>query len=487
MDGYIQGSAEQQKRILMAGGMAGGDENIYLHPGLYENVFQRKKYRDTARILTHEYAHRFQQTDLGIWDGVFLHSNTLLLRGGVSDRNVITRSLKKAYQSAVQGLQEYLAYRHHKNKYLSIRNYFTSETEVQARLHEVMVHGYAGWQKMPTNKTELWAALANYGLTPPRAIRKELEASEQGRQALSDFRVSPAARHRMRMAIRDLGYAHDFAVFKAHKEAYWQTGIPRIYGALLELYGDGPGRARLDAGVNPRAAKALLSCLKHNPSTLTVDKIEDMVAQVPPVWANAVMTSLLKMRFMTDVDKDKSLQVAKTILRHPVFAETIISETALSYDNLDSTLSSFVLAVQYNDRDILDLFFETGYEISMTQMSHNLSGDPVFSFGLHSLVTMIKNLEKDILKMPKLDSALASDFDAAALVDQRRRIIRNAKEGLNYVALNVEDPDVKMIFKTEKGELERSMNDFLRNLGEAPVKNKSTLSDTSRMSETMHV
>ena len=49
-------------------------------------------------------------------------------------------------------------------------------SEIQARLHQIMMDGYQRWGRVPQNRDELWAAMKNAGVKPPPEIAQHLSS-----------------------------------------------------------------------------------------------------------------------------------------------------------------------------------------------------------------------------------------------------------------------------------------------------------------------
>jgi hypothetical protein len=147
--------------------------------------------------------------------------------------------------------------------------------EVQARLHELVTHGYQQWQKLPASKLELQSALYNIGIEAPPSVEGNILSYQQsktgdafsykrnvvGGMALLKESIRPSFLSRKKA---EIGIAHDIetsiiAPFKEYqsnltpegRKLFWEKVLPKTYVDLLELYGDREGRARFGYGENP--------------------------------------------------------------------------------------------------------------------------------------------------------------------------------------------------------------------------------------------
>jgi hypothetical protein len=159
--------------------------------------------------------------------------------------------------------------------------------EIQARMHQCLVAGYGQWGRLPGTKEELWAVMIAVGVRAPSGFLAALQATEVGQKALHDFpplpytgaegplqaiasdvpekltRMYDGPRHRKGIVPgREIGSSQSYLRGKTEKIAFWQDILPAIYGDLLEMYGDGPGRARMGLGRNEKLTGSWLELLR---------------------------------------------------------------------------------------------------------------------------------------------------------------------------------------------------------------------------------
>ncbi|MCD8494066.1 MAG: hypothetical protein LRY39_01370 [Alphaproteobacteria bacterium] len=162
----------------------------------------------------------------------------------------------------------------------AVGTYFARNEEMQARMQEILAMGYQQWQKMPLNKTELWAALINFGMSPPKAVREHMETPE-GKDALAEFKVLESIRKSMAGTVGTFKTIQAWAGDDDVKQALWDVQYPLLYGELLEMYGDIPGRARMKLGSNPRPSIEISSYLKSFAGRMPEEHAWDIARKIP--------------------------------------------------------------------------------------------------------------------------------------------------------------------------------------------------------------
>ncbi|MEZ0226364.1 MAG: hypothetical protein ACAH83_17540 [Alphaproteobacteria bacterium] len=138
--------------------------------------------------------------------------------------------------------------------------YLKRGEEMQARLHQTMMAGYPAWGKMPGNMDELWAAMKEFGLTPPPDIEKHLRSLPQNSSA-RDFMKSGA----QPFVARELEKVN-LNLTEAARAVLWRQTLPMLYADLIEMFGDSKGRERFGFGANIRGQAQLAAFGKKTPS-----------------------------------------------------------------------------------------------------------------------------------------------------------------------------------------------------------------------------
>lgn len=206
---------------------------------------------------------------------------------GMQDKS----SLQRFWRDTVRTARDISTALDHRGRTTS--GYFSDKKEMQARMHEMLAVGYAQWQKLPQNRTELWAALYNMGVEPTEEVGKWMRESEEGRKALTDFAVNPS------ISARVAGDASTFNNIASHvgeddvKQGLWLCHYPSLYGELLEFYGDGPGRARMGLGHNPNAAIEALKTINSENAELSEEKALQIADSVPAHNASPFLNALI--------------------------------------------------------------------------------------------------------------------------------------------------------------------------------------------------
>jgi hypothetical protein len=127
-------------------------------------------------------------------------------------------------------------------------------SEIQARIHEILMQGYQRWGSLPQNYHELWAALENDGVKPPADIRNRLEKltpEDPAQKFILAKRNFTAGAYEIDYLNRDLS--------EDEQKIFWEKTLPLLYADLIEMYGDMPGRERFGFGKNPKAHLKQLS------------------------------------------------------------------------------------------------------------------------------------------------------------------------------------------------------------------------------------
>lgn len=421
----VQSMSAREKNIFFrrVAGLGGQDERIYIHPG-YRAVGNPMGQHEQAltRIIAHEHTHRLQGEDRQIgWDNAMDGMNTAFLTMPRSSDNLWdgAKNLCRVFAHAVMDIGP--TYTH--GKEMNIKNYLSRECEIQARMDEVMMEGYASWQKMPATRLELWAALESAGMDLPRSVRRELR-SEDGRQARRDFRMSGRAQENVAHVVKQLSQAEGLAIFTEDKDKFWHGAVPRIYGNLIELYGDTEGRARMGLGTNPIAAKQILRNVADTENEITAADAARMVDALPPEHADRLLKSLVRNHASGgNVDANTS-RVIDALFENDDTRAALFDHTAYVDDAQDCGLPAWIEALQNGDTDLLQKYVDHGFAFDTKGRMQN----------------MVYNFEADIcmiIKGQRHNMALLADPDNAKLAKPavkafgRATILNNIQEAHN--------------------------------------------------------
>lgn len=235
------GYFHRKRELGRAGGfVARGENTIYINPG-YINpqpapgyvVDHDKLRRIVSDLISHELIHILQQSRVSQYNVAALRNANIapIMRqanGDGTNKPGLWRRLRR-------GWLNFQARRHHK---FTIPDYFAKEAEIQARLHQLMVHASAGWERMPVNRGELFAALFNMGLKMPGSIaKKRLKGTKPGKKALKTFRCSKQMRAANARTIAHLNLVYDWLGTRETQSMLFDAVYPGIYADLLRLYG----------------------------------------------------------------------------------------------------------------------------------------------------------------------------------------------------------------------------------------------------------
>lgn len=204
--------------------------------------------RSMAKIMGHEHIHFLQKVDRDTHTSGFD-----VFKNSFQKAN----SPKDVLKSQWAGVNNLLSF--------GMTNYFTTDYEVQARLHTVIANGSHRWERLPKTKEELWLALDDCGLHMPGEIRDELKSGlKDAFNGASGFtaqtlesRLGRAARAAFSPDVAELRAAQASFLNHDGKVNFWRQELPYLYGHLLEMYGQKDGRKMM--GFDPAAWPANIS------------------------------------------------------------------------------------------------------------------------------------------------------------------------------------------------------------------------------------
>lgn len=260
-----------------------------------------------------------------------------------------------------------------RTKAATTSRYFARSIEMQARMHEMIACGYCQWQRLPTTRIELWAALSNMGLKTPNVILQEIKGTQAGQKALEDFSLSPAIKSLVSGKAYELNLVYDYAGEADVQKALWTAKYPLLYGELLEFYGDRIGRERMGMGTNPRPAIEVLYNLKTHADPITQQKSRELAGLIPPPVATAFLNCIIE-NYPKDSDHfDNAMRISKELLARGDV------KTVLFADNYKSRIYT-----GQNEVPPLMTALRTGH-IEMTGILMDAGADP---FQQYSIIDM---------------------------------------------------------------------------------------------------
>lgn len=199
------------------------ERTIHINEGLGLYGYFNKRSEYLANVVSHEHFHLMQRDDQNV-----------SLTCAFQDRSKLINKLEEQ---------------------TSRLKYLADECEFQARMHTVLANVYQQHQRLPLNAVELIAALKSHGVEVPDSVEDELYSTTKTAYAYRDalerfYHDEEFIDHNGdKSAVSDLNKVLE-ALKDEHVAETWFTAIPRIYGDLLEIYGDAYGSERVGLGHN---------------------------------------------------------------------------------------------------------------------------------------------------------------------------------------------------------------------------------------------
>ena len=309
-------------------------------------------------ILTHEYTHTRQHyLRQSGFPFLFTGSNDII-NIGMDDLSMSKRTwrhLSRIFQDA-----------HHDTKY-TVKKYYAQDIEMQARLNEIMAMAYAGWQKLPTSKTELWAALRNIGFKAPDDVIDMLDNTPDGQRATQAFKVAPTISTLTSGKVYTFNNIYDYVGEEKAQEFLWYQHYPLLYGNLIEQYGDIPGRERVGMGKNPRTAIEAHMYLKNAPQPLSQEEAARVAAQIEPEIAATFLNSLIIAQINPDRETHNDMLVTKALLARDDVRRILCSPEVKLYPfNAYSEQPSLKMAILRGNAKMVEALAQAGIPINQT-------------------------------------------------------------------------------------------------------------------------
>ena len=293
---------------------------------------------------------------------------------------------------ALKSWQHIIDYRAEQKTGKKVSDYYAQPVEIQARLHEVMVAGYAQWGKLPASKTELQAALYNAGVDMPLRVKWNMMTSAEGLQALRDFRCSPPVAMAMAFAVKGINNVVDYAALPARRALLWDKVFPQQYGHLIELYGDGPGRERMGLGSNPAPVIAAASVVT-GAAPLLAEQAQALAAAIPPEWARQFFNSMIKQPQL--LDNQRTMMAA-------LLARTETRDAIISGDVVDRNLvlddAPLQNALYSGNADAVEMLLAAGCDPLLRVPCRWLDGTTSHLLSLAEFPGLIRHLESNLAR-----------------------------------------------------------------------------------------
>jgi hypothetical protein len=378
-------------------GSASGGPNINLQQSYIDAL--RTPYRldretlpgmaERSSIIGHENAHRlqFMLKDNG-WFPVAEYATDRALHVMSANTGPVD-TLKNLVLKARQYVVDYNVHRLTGEK---VSDYYAQPVEIQARLHEIMVAGYAQWGKLPASKTELQAALYNAGVDMPLRTKWQIMTSAEGLRALHDFRCSPPVVAAMAVPVKGINNVVDFAVLSTRRALLWDKIFPQQYGHLIEMYGDGPGRERMGLGPNPAPVIAAARVVT-GATPIPAEQAQALAASIPPAWARQFFNSMIKQPELTDNQRT----MMSALLARPETRDAIIGGDAVDRNLVldDAPLQN---ALYSGNADTVEMLLAAGCDPLLRVPCRWLDGTTSHLLSLAEFPGLIRHLESNMAR-----------------------------------------------------------------------------------------
>ncbi len=144
-------------------------------------------------------------------------------------------TMKRVWTEAKQGIDAVLT--------MMPRSYFSSDYELQARLHNVITRGYRKWGRIPQTKDELYIALKDVGIKSPGIVGRYYV--DEKFDALKDVFGGHSGEGYLNPPNAEMNIGLNSFRSPDVLEMYWRDCLPVLYGDLLVKYGDSRGKEKM--------------------------------------------------------------------------------------------------------------------------------------------------------------------------------------------------------------------------------------------------
>lgn len=247
-----------------------------------------------------------------------------------------------------------------------IHNYLGTDEEMQARLHEILASGHAVWERMPSTKIELWAALYQCGLNTPKNIKDTLKNTEEGQQALQNFPSNSVLRDTIASTVREFNLVYGYAGNEKGRAHLWNHAYPYLYGNLLELYGDDLGRERMDMGPSRAPLIELAHIIKNAPiKDDGYDYYKNRISNIINAMPDGLLQETFTYLCSHSHDDDRKAYIDHALnetLAHPGAQSTIVRPHTI-VEHGTHELPPLYSAAFHGHEDIAEKLFKAGARI----------------------------------------------------------------------------------------------------------------------------
>jgi len=229
-----------------------GRGNYVGKPEIELNKAECEKYNGLHSTMGHEAVHILQGNNSYGGRGSMIKGMVYMLFGmDKPASNIIMKKLTSRKEGGLCEAFTRVANASGLDKWREEISYIRQGTEVQARIHQIMIEGYPRWGKMPANSDEFYAAMQNAGLKLPPEIEQRLESLPVNSSA---YGFLACAKGRC-VKVPDIQVISD-SLADSGKNIFWNKTLPALYADLIEMYGDVQGAKRFGLGANLKSEVA---------------------------------------------------------------------------------------------------------------------------------------------------------------------------------------------------------------------------------------
>lgn len=416
----------RKKYIRITGGFARRDgtlvlREVYLRQLRADAAPPRRdlpKYLGASTVLSHESLHHLQflrekKGWCGIGDNHVQAAPWLAQIGGRIWGYGTGEAVAKLYRGALDFIQERKTGR-------TIGGYYNQAIEVHARLHEIMVAGYPQWERLPTNRTELFAVLYNAGIRLPLRTTWMLLADPAGRQAVRDFRADPLMKAAIREVVTDLNVVGSYALGRDDFRKLWDRTIPLFYGDMLELYGDTRGRERLGFGPAPYGAQAVMAAMitaREEQRDIPAATAQSLAAAVEPVHINELLCRLI---ILDDADAGPMRTLVTALLREPRLRVAVCADKPQFNPENPMDEHPLLRAVLNGRKALVGLLLEAGVSPAAEFKNDFGLGPLGFKRDLARIAAELNDIRAAVTAHDAQPESLRKKFNADSMIDGMR-------------------------------------------------------------------